>query len=86
MKITEDVVKEREMIISSLEAELTSYKNEVRPFVVCICCCPSSSSSSCPSSSASSSSCRSSLRDAFENLRRLIALCFSSIALDDDLS
>lgn len=30
MKITEDVVKEREMIISSLEAELTSYKNEVR--------------------------------------------------------
>lgn len=30
MKITEDLVKEREMIISSLEAELTSYKNEVR--------------------------------------------------------
>lgn len=29
MKITEDLVKEREMIISSLEAELTSYKNEV---------------------------------------------------------
>lgn len=28
-KITEDLVKEREMIISSLEAELTSYKNEV---------------------------------------------------------
>lgn len=30
MKITEDLVKEREMIISSLEVELTSYKNEVR--------------------------------------------------------
>lgn len=29
MKITEDLVKEREMIISSQEAELTSYKNEV---------------------------------------------------------
>ena len=31
MKITEDLVKEREIIISSLEAELTSYKNEVCP-------------------------------------------------------
>lgn len=30
-KITEDVVKEREIIISSLEAELVSYKNEVIP-------------------------------------------------------
>lgn len=33
MKITEDLVKEREMIISSLEAELTSYKNEVKALV-----------------------------------------------------
>lgn len=34
MKITEDLVKEREMIISSLEAELTSYKNEASYYSV----------------------------------------------------
>lgn len=41
MKITEDLVKEREMIISSLEAELTSYKNEVNGLAfACLGCSP----------------------------------------------
>lgn len=30
MKLTQDVVKERETIVSSLETELKSYKEEVR--------------------------------------------------------